>query len=172
VKQYLRRTVESVEESKYGMNGILNAPIRIHYQASIARPDVADGNADTKFTPASLSDGRVDQPFADERELEFAHGALQPEKEPVVRQSGIVNAVAVDDVSSRQPAKLEQVMPITTIARQPRSVQTEDRANGVLAYTTDQIAKAGPGRRSASPTFAFGRRNRSRRLVNCSPFAT
>jgi hypothetical protein len=76
VQEHLRGTPEALEETEDHPDRVLDPPIWIHHQPLVARPDVADWNADPKLSAPRLRDGRIDQPLADERELELAHRPL------------------------------------------------------------------------------------------------
>jgi hypothetical protein len=101
-----------------------------------------------KLSATRLRDGRVDQALPDKREFKLAHGPLQAEKETVVRHARIVNPVAIYDVGSHESAKLEQVMPIATIAGEPRGFNTEYGPYCTLADAADQIPETGTIHRS------------------------
>jgi len=55
--------------------------------------------------------------------------SIKPEQETVVDECRIVDAIRVHDDSANHSAQLDQVMPVTAIARKPGRLDAEDCAN-------------------------------------------
>lgn len=53
--------------------------------------------------------------------------------------SRIVNAIAVDHVRVDEAAELEQMMPITTVAREPRRFQAEYSSDATFTDASNEI---------------------------------
>lgn len=98
---------QALEEAEGRADCVLDAQIRAHHQAIVARPHVANRNADPQLAPTSLRRGSADESLADERKLELAHGALETKQQPIVWHRRIVNAVAVDDERADEPTELQ-----------------------------------------------------------------
>ena len=60
-----------------------------------------------------------------------------------------MDAVTVDDERADEAAQLEQVVPIASIARETRSFEAEDGADGSLADAADEIPETGAIHRAA-----------------------
>jgi hypothetical protein len=56
----------------------------------------------------------------------------------------VVYAIKVDDTGLDQSAQLEQMMPVTPIACEPRGIETQHRTNLSGAQGGDQAIEAGP----------------------------
>ena len=52
--------------------------------------------------------------LAQQRELEFAHGALQSKEQSVITPCRVVDPIGIDDQSPRQAAQLKQMVPVPT----------------------------------------------------------
>jgi hypothetical protein len=88
--------------------------------------------------------------------------------------AGIVRPIRVDHQRSDQGAEIDQVVPVTPIARQARSFQAKHRANRSRADQGNQLLKAGTFDQSASGATEIvidhgdgGESDRSRRLDQC-----
>ncbi len=141
VQQDLAGAPEAVEEPEDDADRLLDAPIRIHHQPELGRPDVADRHGHAQLAAARLGEGGLEQTLAQERELELAHRALEPQQQPIVRRAGVVDAVGVDDVRADEAAELEEVMPVAPIAREPRRLETEHGADQPFADLADETPK-------------------------------
>src|SRR5882762_8088018 len=52
--------------------------------------------------------------------LELADAALHAKQQAIVPSARVINAIEIDDAGLHQSAQLEQMMPITAIARESR----------------------------------------------------
>ena len=77
-------------------------------------------------------------------QLGLAHGALQPQQEPVVEVPNVVNAFGVAEQRPEHGADLEQLMPVATGARQARHLDAENDADVVQSDLRNQALEAGP----------------------------
>lgn len=128
---------------------LLEPEIRIEPEPGLAMPDVTDRHADPKFATTRLRPGCVDHARPDHSELELTDAALHAEQQAVVRQTGIIDAIKVDDTRLDKPAQFEQVVPVPAVARQPRSVKAEHGTDFPRAQGGDELLEAGPGDHAA-----------------------
>jgi hypothetical protein len=112
-------------------------------------PEVADRNADAQFAAARFGTGGVEHARPQHAEFELADGPLHAEQEAIIRPTGIVDAVQVDDTCIDQAAELEQVVPVAAVAGQPRSVEAQHRPDFAGAQRCHQPLEAGPCHRPA-----------------------
>ena len=141
VQQDLAGTTQAVEEPEDDADRLLDAPVRVHHQPQLGRPDVADRHGHPQFAAAGLGQGGLEQTLAQERELELAHRALEPQQQAVIRRAGVVGAVGVDDVRPHEAAELEEMMPVAPIAGEPRRLETEHGADQPFADLADETPK-------------------------------
>jgi hypothetical protein len=62
---------------------------------------------------------------SDEMQFGFRHGALETQQEPVVEIGRVVESVLVTDQRVRQPADLQEAMPVGVVAGQPGHLQAQ-----------------------------------------------
>ena len=58
-------------------------------------------------------------------QLCFAHGALQPQQEPVIEQRRVIEAVAIADQRVGEAGEIDEAIPFGIVAGQARDFQTE-----------------------------------------------
>jgi hypothetical protein len=142
VQQDLPGAAQAVEEPEDDADRLLDAPVRIHHQPQLDRPDIADRDRHSELTSARLGQGGLEQTLAQERELELAHRALEPEQQAVIRRAGIVSAVGVDDVRAHEAAEFEEMMPVPPIAGETRRLETKHGPDQPFADLPDEAPKA------------------------------
>src|SRR5262249_23244258 len=79
-------------------------------------------------------------------QLRLAHRALQAKQQPVVELPRTVPALAVDDERVREPAEIQELIPVAIVARQPRDIQADDRAGVPQTDLGHQALEAGSAR--------------------------
>ena len=75
-------------------------------------------------------------------EFVFRHRPLQAEQQAVVDDSRIVRALGIDDERPGERAKLDQMMPVPSVTRQPRGLDAIDGADIAGAHHRDQPLEA------------------------------
>ncbi len=80
--------------------------------------------------------------LSEKAKLVFGHRPLQAEQQSVVHQAWVVGAVRIDDQGAGQRAKVDQMMPVAPIARQPRCLEAEHGADGTGAELGHQALEA------------------------------
>ena len=118
--------------------------IRIEAETDVPIPGVADRDRDPQLAAPRLRSCRLVHSGSDDAQLELADAALHAEQQAIVRAARIVDAVEIDDAGLDQPAQLEQMMPVAAIAREPRGIEAEHRADLAGAQRGDQAIEAGP----------------------------
>ena len=58
--------------------------------------------------------------------------------------TGIVDAVRVDHQGAGERAQIDEVVPIATVASEPRGLKTEDGADAASAHCGDELLEARP----------------------------
>jgi hypothetical protein len=66
----------------------------------------------------------------------------QSEQEAIIHQAGVVDAVGVDDHSAYEPAELDQVMPIASVAGESGGFDAKYRANVACTDIGHQLLEA------------------------------
>ena len=80
----------------------------------------------------------------EQRQLEFAHGALQSQQQPIVDVARIVHRLVIDQQRTGHGAQIEQVMPVPIVACQPRRFQRQHGADFATADRGQKLPEAGP----------------------------
>ena len=146
---YLPRAAQLAEAYENQTDHLLQAKIGIEVDPGLAMPDVAHGYADTQLAPARLGAGGVKHARPDHAQLELADRAFHAEEQPIVRQARIINAVEVDDTCLDEAAELQQVVPVTPVARQSRRIEAEHCADLASAERRHQPLEARPRNHAA-----------------------
>lgn len=126
--------------------------VGIDAEPPVAVPDIADRHADPQLATARLSPGGVNHARPDHTQLELADAALHAEQQPVVRPTGVVDAIKVDRTGLDQTAQFKQMMPVPAIARQPRGIKAQHCANLARAQGGDELLEPGPGHHATRGT--------------------
>jgi hypothetical protein len=74
-------------------------------------PDQPDGQAAAQLAAGGLGADRAGQPGPQHVELTFGHNALHPQDQPVVEQTGMIEAVGVGDQRVAGPGQVQQPVP-------------------------------------------------------------
>ena len=77
-------------------------------------------------------------------QLGLAHGALEPEQQPVVEVGRVIEAVLVADQRAGHGADLQQPVPVGVVAGQPGHLQAEHDPGPAHADLGDQALEAFP----------------------------
>ena len=102
---------------------------RIKAETHLAMPGVTDRHTYSQLAAPRFRARRIIHPGAQHAEFELADTAFHSQQQPVVRATGIVNAVEVDDAGAHKTTELQQMMPFASVASEPRSVETQHGAH-------------------------------------------
>ena len=94
---YLATTAEHSEPSKDQSDHLLQTLVGVETKPKIAVPDVAEGNGYSQFAPTGFRPSRIKHPGPQDAQLKFADAALHTQKKPVVRPTGIIDPVQIND---------------------------------------------------------------------------
>ena len=86
-----------MELAKDAGDGFLYLAVGCLLHSLIFRADIADRNLRHHHAAPDLLTMCFHRPLAKQTDLELAHGALETEQETIVEQTGIIDAVVVDD---------------------------------------------------------------------------
>jgi hypothetical protein len=81
-------------------------------------------------------------------ELGLAHRPLQPQQQPVVVVHRVVDAVGVGQQRARQRAQLQQLLPVSARAGQPRHLDAQHQPHMPHGDLGDQPLEAHPAGRA------------------------
>jgi len=129
--------------------GFLNPDIWIKTQPDLAMPDIADGDRDPELSAPRLGAGGVEHARPQDAELELTDAPLHAEQKPVVRATGVIHAVEIDNAGLNEAAKLEEMMPVASVPREAGGVKTQNRPDIAGAEPSNQLLKPRPGDCSA-----------------------
>ncbi len=107
VQKDLSGTPKALEEPEHGVNRILDPKIGVELESSVLLPDETDRHRYSQFAASCLCLSGLHKTLAHRRELELAHRALETQNEPIVWDSGVVNAFAINDSGTNHPAQFE-----------------------------------------------------------------
>ena len=139
----LAAAVEPIEQAEDGVHSLLDATIGVDLEAGFAGPEVANGNRKSELSALHLLERSFDQSASHQCQLELTHGALEAEKQSIVGNGGIVGSLAIEDACTDEGTELEKLVPVATIASEPRRLEAEDGADHSLADLREQRVEPG-----------------------------
>src|SRR5260370_28331559 len=116
--------------------------IGIFLDAVIRSFDVPDGDPSNQGATLRLLQQCRVRPLATTRDCHLADRTLHAQQQSVVRESGIIYGLRVDQQRTDDAAKFQQGMPVPAIARQPRRLNAEHGADLPIAQRAQQTFKA------------------------------
>jgi hypothetical protein len=79
-------------------------------------------------------------------QFRLAHGALEPEQQPVIEQCRVIEAIGIADQRFGEPGKVDEAIPFGIVARQARHFEAEHEADMGERHLGDKPGEAGAGR--------------------------
>src|SRR5947209_664842 len=132
-------------------NGGADGFIRVKTNlALLLAPDKANGQATPEFAARRLVANAAIEARAQYVQLCFAHGALQPQQQPVIEHRRVIEAVAIADQRVGEAGEIDQAIPFGIVAGQARDFQTQHEADTGERHLGSEPGKAGAGRGSAA----------------------
>ena len=144
-QQHLARRAELGEPPEHGRDRLHHSLVGAEYDLVVmvvVKPDRETLAQLTTFGFVAQTGG---QPGPDQMQLGLAHRALQPEDEPVVEVTGVIDTVGVGDQRVRQRAQVQQLVPVGVVAGQPAHLDPEDDPDLTQADIGDQLLEPFPG---------------------------
>ena len=141
-KEDLPGTAELLELGKDEPDHLLNPLVRIELDPVVLAPDQTRRQREAERATVGLGVTCSKAPLAQKAELVLGHRSLQAEQQPVIHQARVVDPIRIDDQGAGQRAEIDQMMPVTPVARQPRRFDAEHRADGTGAEFGDQALEA------------------------------
>ena len=139
-QQNLAGAAELPELLKDEPDHLLQPAIRIEVKTDMAVPDIADWRRDSQLAAPRFRSRRVVHPGSNDPQLDDA--ALHAEQQAVVGAARIIDAVEVDYAGFHKSTQFEQMVPVAAIAREPRCIKAQDRANLPRTQGSNQTIKA------------------------------
>lgn len=140
-QQHLPRASEFLQFGKDQLDRLLDTPIRIFLNLPSGSPAIANREHELQVPALCFLTYRFLTALPEQVEFELAHRAFEPQQESVIEQPRIIDAVGIYNQCSHQPTQFDQVMPVTTVAGQARSLDTEDCTHVSIAYLGNQSGK-------------------------------
>ena len=76
-------------------------------------------------------------------QLELAHRSFEPQQEPIIEDARIVDAIWIDHDGAYQAAEFDEMMPVSAITGQTRSLNAKHGANLSRADFRNQMLESG-----------------------------
>src|SRR5499433_2984994 len=118
--------------------------------ALLLAPEEADRQATPQFAARRLVANAAIEARAQNVQLCFAHGALQPQQQPVIEHRRVIEAVAIADQRVGEAGEIDEAIPFGIVAGQARDFQTQHEADTGERHLGSEPGKAGAGRGSAA----------------------
>ena len=133
---HLPAAAQFAEALKDRAGDFLNAAIRIEAEANLPMPDVADWYGKPELASSGLGPCGVQHSRSQNAKFEFADAALHAQQQPIIRTTGIIDAIEIDDAGIDETAQLQQMMPVPSVTGE---------AGGIEAKHSADLASAQPG---------------------------
>ncbi len=121
---------------------LLDTAIRIEAETNLPMPDKANRHGNPELTSASFGPRGVQHAGAQDTQLEFADATLHSQKQTVIREARIIDAIKVDDAGIDETAELEQVMPVPAVSGETGGVEAKHGADLPGAEPGDELLEA------------------------------
>ncbi len=142
VPVHLRDRAEFQELVKDQPDPRLNAAVRIKDHTAFGRPDQAGGKLLTQLAALGLGQPARVQTQAQAVQLCLRHRSFQPEHEPVVEITGMVDPVRIPNQRIKQRAQFQESIPVGTVAGQAGHLIAHDDADLAQPNIRRQVLKA------------------------------
>ena len=123
---------------------MLDLLVRIKHQPAEPIVSKTDWRTQEQFAARCLIQNPALKTCSQHMEFGFAHRALQPEQQPIVEMSRIIDAVLVENQGIGQSADLEKSMPVHRVSREPGHLKPEDDAGTSEADFRDKTLESFP----------------------------
>ncbi len=134
----------------------LYAVIRIEAETDLPMPDIANRHGNSEFTSSGFGPCSIQHPRSQNAEFKLADAALHAEEQPVIRATGVVHTIKVDDASIDETAQFEQMMPVPAVTGETGGVEAK--------YGTD-LAGTEPGDELVEARARHGSAGRTAQIV-------
>src|SRR5712692_1775778 len=121
----------------------LYALVGMLFQPPVARLHIPDRQANDEVPAPGLGRPRLVGALPEPAELRLTHRALEPQEQPIVELTRIVDPFGVDDQCVQQAAEIEQLIPVAIVAGQARDLEAHHGADAPQADLRDEPLKAG-----------------------------
>jgi hypothetical protein len=78
-------------------------------------------------------------------QFRLAHGAFEPEQQPVIEQRRVIEAIGIADQRVGEPGKVDQAIPFGIVARQTRDFETKHEADMGERHLGGEPGESGAG---------------------------
>jgi hypothetical protein len=119
----LAHTAQLAKLTEDASDGFLNLTIWSLLHALVFSADITDGNLGQHQAATYFLAARLHRTLSEQTDLELAHRPFEAEQKPVVKQTGIIDAVVIDDQRIGHGAKVDQVVPVSVVSGQARSFE-------------------------------------------------
>jgi len=91
--------------------------VKAHF-AILLTPDKAHRQSSAQLPSCGLIADPPIEPGAQDMQLRLTHGALEPQHQAVVEESGVVYSIGIADQGVGHPTEIEQSVPIGIVGRE------------------------------------------------------
>lgn len=132
---------EGVEEQPHC---VARARVGVQHHLAGLVVDKSDREGERELAAAGLGQDPAAHPGPQEMQLEFRHLAFHPQKDAVVEDGRVIQAVLVADKRVGMGADLDELLPVGGVAGQPGAFQAQDDAGPAQGDLGDQVLEPGP----------------------------
>ena len=120
----------------------MNLLVGIQHHPVIGVVNQSDRQWQFQFRPLSFADHATHQTSFEHVKFRLTHRAFEPQQEPIVKMSRIIETVLIEDQCMGQSADLREAMPVGAVTCQPGDLQPHNQSRLAQAHLSDQPLKA------------------------------
>jgi hypothetical protein len=120
----------------------LNLLVRVQGDPVGGQLDVAGGNLGKQLTAAGLVQLRVIEPLLLEVQLGLAHRPFQPQQQPIVVQSQVIDAVLIGQEGVENRAPLQKTIPVGVGPGQSTDLEAKDDSDVIEVHLGQEPLEA------------------------------
>ena len=139
---HLSGATQFTEALKDRAGDFLHASIRIQAEANLPVPYIADRYGKPELASSGLGPCGVQHSRSQNAKFELADAALHAQQQAIIRTTGIIDTVEINDAGIDETAQLEQMMPVPAVAGETGGIEAKHSTDLAGAETGDELLEA------------------------------
>jgi hypothetical protein len=142
IAQHLADRSKAFEQREYLTDRPLRLLVWVQHDLARGTSQIPHRHRLAEFAPPCLGPPACQHPRLEDMQLRFRHRPLEPEQQPIVEITRVVDAVAIGDERIEQRADLEKLVPVPVRSGQARHLHPENQPDMAEADLRHQALKA------------------------------
>src|ERR1700693_5856311 len=107
------------------MHCLLHTTVGIDLDFAAGSPSKTDWQSELEFPAACFLANRFQRSLPQQVQLELAHRSFEAQQESIIEDARIVYAIWIDHDGAYQAAEFDEMMPVSTVTGQARSLNAK-----------------------------------------------